>query len=170
MRKSLLLLASLLLFSLFFYLAGGEKTNKLDVHLKSESFFEGLKIIQRRNGEENWVLTARRADISKDGSEADLTDVEMTVKNRGLKIYAETGLYDLNTKKISIEGKVTANSKNYSMTTGQVEIDSASGLLRTDEGVTIKGRNFLLEGKGMEIKNNDQQVRILKDVKATFNN
>jgi len=170
MRKSLLFLASLLLFSFFFYLAGGEKANKLDIHLKGESFFEGLKIVQRRNGEQNWILTARRADISKDGNEADLTGVEMTVKNRDLKIYAEKGLYNLNTKKISIEGEITATGSNYSLRTAQVDIDSAAGLLTTDKDVSIKGKNFLLQGKGMEIQNNEQRVRILKDVKATFNN
>jgi LPS export ABC transporter protein LptC len=170
MRKSLLFLASFLLFSLFFYLAGGEKTSRMDTHLKGESFFEGLKIIQRRNGEQNWILTARRADISKDGNEADLTDLEMTVRNKGLTIQAEKGLYHLGTKKISIDGEITATGRNYSLRTGQVEIDSASGLLTTEKDVSIKGRNFLLQGKGMEIQNNDQRVRILKDVKATFNN
>jgi LPS export ABC transporter protein LptC len=170
MRKSLLFLASLLLFSLFFYLAGEEKANKIDIHLKNGSFFEGLKIIQRKNGEQNWILTAKRADISKDGNEADLTDVEMTVKNRNLTIYAEKGLYNLSTKKISIDGEITATGKNYSLKTGQVEIDSTAGLLTTDKDVSIKGKNYSLQGKGMEIENNKQQVRILKDVKAIFNN
>ena len=82
----------------------GEKAGKLDIHLKGESFLEGLKIIQKKNGVQNWILTAKRADISKDGNEANLTDIEMEIKNKGITIFAEKGLYNMNTKKISVDG------------------------------------------------------------------
>jgi LPS export ABC transporter protein LptC len=170
MKKSLLVLASLLLFSLFFIMLEEESNTKLDIHLKGGSFFEGLKIVQKKNGVENWILTAKRADISKDGDLANLTDLEMEVKDKEITIYAEKGLYNLDTKKISIEGTITARNNNYSITSGEVEIDSAAGSLTTNEDVTIDGEKFHLQGKGMEIKNNEQKVRILKDVKATFHN
>ena len=170
MKKSLLVLASLLLFSLFFFLVEEEKTNKLDIHLKGGSFFEGLRIVHKKNGVENWILTAKRADISKDGNEANLTDLEMEVEDKGITICAEKGLYNLDTKKISVLGTITAKNDNYSITTRQVEIDSAAGSLKTDADVHIEGKKFLLQGKGMEVNNNEQKVRILKDVKATFNN
>jgi LPS export ABC transporter protein LptC len=76
----------------------------------------------------------------------------------------------MNTKKISIEGPITAKGNTYSITTEQVEIDSDAGLLTTGKDVRIEGKKFTLQGKGMEIKNNEQKVRIMKDVKATFNN
>lgn len=170
MKKVLLFLASFLLFSLFFFLVKGEKANKMDVRLKGESFFEGLRIIQKKDGVQDWVLIAKRADISKDGDKAHLSDIEMEVKSRGITIFAEKGLYNMNTKEISIEGPITAKNKDYSITTGEVEIDSNAGLLKTGSDVHIEGRKFTLKGKGMEIQNNDQKVRILKDVKATFNN
>jgi LPS export ABC transporter protein LptC len=170
MKKSLLVLASFLLFSLFLFMVQGEKASKLDIHLKGESFLEGLKIIHKKNGLQNWILTAKRADISKDGNEADLTDVEMEVKDKGITIFAEKGLYNLDTKKISIEGTITAKNNAYSITTGQIEIDSDAGLLTTGKEVLIEGKKFTLQGKGMEINNNEQKVRIMKDVQATFNN
>ena len=170
MKKSLLVLASFLLFCLFFYMVEGEKANKLDVHLQESSFFEGIRIVQKKDGVQSWVLTAKRADISKKGDEANLTDIKVEVKDKGVTIYADKGLYNMDTKKMSIEGPITAKNDEYSITTGQVEIDSSSGLLKTDEDVHIKGKKFVLQGKGMEIKNNEQKVRILKDVKATFTN
>jgi len=170
MKKSLLVLASFLLFCLFFFMVEGEKAGKMDIHLKGASFFEGLKIIQKKNGVQSWILTAKRADISKKGDEANLTDIKVEVENKGITIYAEKGLYNLDTKKMSIVGPVTAKNEEYSITTAQVEIDSSAGLLTTNEDVHIKGKKFVLQGKGMEIKNNEQKVRILKDVKATFNN
>ena len=170
MKKSLLVLASFLLFSLFLFMVQGEKASKLDIHLKGESFLEGLKIIHKKNGLQNWILTAKRADISKDGNEANLTDVEMEVKNKGITIFAEKGLYNLDTKKISIEGAITAKNNAYSITTRQIEIDSDAGLLTTGKDVLIEGKKFTLQGKGMEINNTEQKVRIMKDDKATFNN
>ena len=148
----------------------GEKAGKLDIHFKGESFLEGLKIIHKKDGVPNWILTAKRADISKDGNEANLTDIEMEIKNKGITIFAEKGHYNMNTKKISVEGPITAKSGTYSITTEQVEIDSDAGLLTTGKDVSIIGKKFTLHGKGMEIKNNEQKVRIMKDVKATFNN
>jgi LPS export ABC transporter protein LptC len=148
----------------------GEKANKLDIHLTGASFFEGLRIIQKKNGVQSWILTAKRADISKKGDEANLTDIKVEVENKGVTIYAEKGLYNLETKKMSIDGPVTAKNDNYSITTRQVEIDNSAGLLKTNEDVHIKGKKFVLQGKGMEIKNNEKKVRILKDVTATFNN
>jgi LPS export ABC transporter protein LptC len=147
-----------------------EKNSKFDINLKEDSFFEGLKIIQKKNGVENWILTAKRADISKDGNEANLTDIEMEVKNKGITIFAEKGLYNMNTRKISIDGDINAKGSTYSITTDQVEIDSAAGSLKTNSDVRVEGKKFILQGKGMEIKNNGQKVRIMKDVKATFNN
>jgi LPS export ABC transporter protein LptC len=170
MKKSLLVLASFLLFCLFFFMVEGEKANKLDVHLKGSSFFEGIRIVQKKDGVQTWVLTAKRADISKKGDEADLTDIKVDVKNKGVTIYADKGLYNMDTRKMSIVGPITAKNEEYSITTGHVQIDGSAGLLTTNEDVHIKGKKFVLQGKGMEIKNNEKKVRILKDVKATFNN
>jgi lipopolysaccharide export system protein LptC len=76
----------------------------------------------------------------------------------------------MGTRKMSIEGPITAKNDGYSITTGQVEIDSSEGLLKTNEEGHIKGKKFVLQGRGMERKKNEQNVMILKDVKATFNN
>ena len=170
MKKSLLVLASFLLFCLFFFMVEEEKANKLDVHLQGSSFFEGIRISQKKDGIQNWTLTAKRADISKKGDEAKLTDIQVEVKDKGVIIYAEKGLYNMDTKKMSIDGPITAKKDDYSITTTNVEIDSSAGLLKTNEDVHMKGQKFSLQGKGMEIKNNEQKVRILKDVKATFHN
>jgi LPS export ABC transporter protein LptC len=148
----------------------GEKANKLDVHLQGSSFFEGIRIVQKKDGVQSWVLTAKRADISKKGDEANLTDIKVEVKDKGVTIYADKGLYNMDTKKMSIEGPITAKNDEYSITTGQVEIDSSAGLLKTNEDVLIKGKKFVLQGKGMELNNNEKKVRIMRDVKATFNN
>ena len=170
MKKSLLVFASFFLFSLFFFLVENEKDKKIDIQPAGKSFFEGLKIIHKKNGGQSWILTAKRADLSKDGSEAHLTDIEMDIKSKELTIYAANGLYNLNSKMISVDGPITAKGKNYSITTQQLHVNSTADLLETDSPVLIESNKFNLEGRGMVIDNNEQKVRILKDVKATFIN
>lgn len=170
MKNFFLVLASVLLFSLFFYMVGGLRENKPDLRLKGESFFEGLRIVQKKDGVQNWILTAKRANISKDGDEAELSGVEVEVKNRGILIFAEKGLYHLNSKKMFVEGTITARNKDYSITTAELEISGAEELMKTDKEVRIEGKKFILQGKGMEIDNNEEKMRILSNVKAVFNN
>ena len=53
---------------------------RLNVQIAGDSFFEGLKIINKKNGATEWILTAKRADLSKDGKEALLSGIEMKME------------------------------------------------------------------------------------------
>ncbi|GAB4484979.1 MAG: hypothetical protein OHK006_10270 [Thermodesulfovibrionales bacterium] len=169
MKNFFLVSCSVLLFGLFvFLLVSGDKTGRIDVQVKGDSFFEGLRIVHKRQGEEQWLLTARRADLSKDGSSASLSGIEMKIPDKQITIRAETGRYDMNSKRVSIDGEISASNPDYAITTSGIEIDSAAGTLATDQNVSVQGKRFLLTGKGMRIDKNAQQVRILQNVKATF--
>ena len=169
MRKRIVFLALILLSSALFLYLRSEKAARLDVQFKGDSFFEGLKIVNNKNGTTAWVLTAKRADLSKDGREALLNDVEMNMASRGITVYAEKGRYNMETKQVSVEGVIKAHNKNYEITTSQATIDSDKGSIETSEDVRIEGKKFNLEGTGMKAENNEQTVRILNNVKATFN-
>ena len=169
MAKKLLFLALSIAALTFFALIRSEKGGKIDVQLSGDSFFEGLKIVNKKNGRTDWVLLAKRADITKDGKEAVLTGVEMNLESRGMTVTAEKGLYNMETRQISVEGVLRANNKNYVLTTSRARIDSSKGNFDTADDVKIEGRKFEVEGKGMQADNNQHKVRILKNVKATFN-
>jgi len=170
MKRSLFLVLSLIIFSFFIFMVKSEKVNTLDIQLKGESFIEGLKMFHKINGKADWLLTAKRADISKNSDKAYLTNIEMTLKTKGMTIYADKGLYDLTNKNITIDGKVVAKNDSYSIFTENVKLDSSTGTLKTEGDVKIEGKKFSLQGKGMTIDNNEKKVKVLKDVKATFNN
>lgn len=146
-----------------------DKGVKLDAHLTGDSFFEGLKIINRKNGVTDWVLLAKRADLSRDGKEALLSGVEVTLERQGMTVSADKGVYDMETRQISVEGILHANKSNFEITTSGARIDGSRGNLDTAENVRIEGKKFELEGKGMQADNTRHKVRILNDVKATFN-
>jgi len=169
MRKRIVFFALILLSSALFLYLRSEKAARLDVQFKGDSFFEGLKIVNNKNGTTAWVLTAKRADLSKDGREALLNDVEMNMASRGITVYAERGLYNMDTKQISVEGVIKARNKNYEVTTSQATINSDKGCIETSGDVRIEGKKFNVEGTGMKADNNEQTVRILNNVKATFN-
>ncbi len=154
--------------ALLFYLRS-EKVARLNVQLAGNSYFEGLKIINKKDGVTEWVLTADRADLSKDGKEALLSGIQMNMEKQGMKVRAEKGLYNMETKHVTIDGIITAQNENYVITTSQALIDSAEGILETEDKVTVQGKRFNLEGRGLRADNNEQKVRILNNVKATFN-
>ncbi len=153
----------------FFYLIGGEKGAKLDAQFNGDSFFEGLKIISRKDGAANWILMAKRADMTSDGKYALLSGVEMKLARQGLTVSTDKGVYDMESGQISIEGILHASSDNYILTTSSARIDGKKGYIDTAGDVRIDGKTFAVEGKGMQAENNNHKVRILKDVKATFN-
>jgi LPS export ABC transporter protein LptC len=91
------------------------------------------------------------------------------MEKQGMTVHAEKGLYDMETRQVSIDGIITAHTEKYVITTSQALIDSGGGTLETEGEVKIEGKKFNLAGKGMKADNNEQKVRILNDVKATFN-
>jgi len=77
--------------------------------------------------------------------------------------------YNIETRQISVQGDLRASNDDYVLTTSHASIDGSKGNFDTSEDVKIEGRKFELTGKGMQAENNQHKVRILKDVKATFN-
>jgi LPS export ABC transporter protein LptC len=170
MRRSVLVILSLLVVFVFsYYLARGEKRLHLDIHQKGNSFIEGLRLVHKKNGDSDWILTAKRADISEDGNTARLSGIAMTLKDKGVTVYAARGLYNMADRNLSAEGTVVARGTNYSIISENgAEFNGAANSLKTGGKVTIEGRKFNVQGEGMDTGNNGQIVRILGNVKAVF--
>jgi LPS export ABC transporter protein LptC len=169
MKRSLLLALSFFLLFSFFFLLKDEGTRPA-ILLKGNSFIEGLRIIYKRNGNQDWILSARRADISEDGNKAYLTGLEMTLENKGITLYADKGLYLMTDKNLTIDGKIIAKGDTYSITSVDGAFDNRAGNFKTDGDVRIDSKKFSVQGRGMNIDSSEQKVRILNDVKAVFYN
>ncbi len=170
MKKSILVILSLTLVALLIYMMKSEKTAQTVSLQKGESYIEGLRLLHRQNGAVDWILTARRADIGGKGDEAYLSGIEMKIEDKGITVYADKGLYDMNARNLVVDGKVMAKADSYSITTEGVKFDNAGQMLKTDGRVRLDARKFSVEGTGMEADNTAQTVRILKNVKAVFHN
>jgi LPS export ABC transporter protein LptC len=170
MRSFIFLSFAALLFSLFFFLLKSDNKSGVHVRFGGASFIEGLKIINKKGGNQSWVLTAKRADIDERLNEAHLKDMEVSIKEGDVILRADTAIYDLMNKTLAVTSTVTAHNKSYSLVTDNVTLDSLANNLESSGSVKMKGKTFVIEGKGMEIINKKQKVKILKDVSATFNN
>lgn len=169
MKKFMFVVLSALLFSVFIFMVKSEKESRTNIQLKDDSFIEGLKIIHKNNGKSDWTLIAKKADFQEHENLAYLDDVQITMQGKNMTIFADKGQFNMSNKNLSVNGNIIAKSKDYSITTEHVSLDSKAGTISSDGNITLKGKKLDLQGKGISINNKDQKVRILKDVKATFN-
>ncbi|MFZ3122838.1 MAG: LPS export ABC transporter periplasmic protein LptC [Thermodesulfovibrionales bacterium] len=165
-RKSLLVLSLLSLLALFLLLGNNRELEK-DLLLKGGSFLEGLKIVHKKNGTSMWTLNASRADIIEGSDRVKLNDVVLRVENKEMTIYSPEGFYNMESRDLTLNGKIRAVSKGYTIITESVEWNQSKGEIKTKEAVKIESKKFNVEGVGMEA-DSEQKVRILKNVKATF--
>ncbi len=169
MKKVLLLLLSVGLFSLFFLMVNGERAVKTAVLQKGDSYMEGLRLVHKKEGSQDWTLTARRADITPQGDQAFLSGITMIFAGKGVTVTADKGLYRIPDRSLSVDSRVVAKGENFTVITEGAEFDSSSGNLRTGGPVFIEGKKFRVKGRGMLAENSGQTVRILNDVTAFFN-
>ncbi len=166
MKKKLLFAGSIFfLLAVFFF--GTRRETEKDILLAQNSFIDGLKIINKKDGNKVWTLSAERADIMESEDKAMLTNVSMTIEVKGMTIQAPDGVYDFAQRDLSLNGQITAITKDYTITADSVKWNQSKEEIITKGNVRIEGKKFNVEGSGLEA-DSGQKMRILKDVKATF--
>lgn len=170
MKKAWLLIFSVGLFSLFFLMVKDDPGMKNGAVERGDSYIEGLRMLHRRDGVQDWTLTARRADLTAAGDRALLSDITVAFADRGVTVRAERGSFGLSDRRIAVDGRVVAQGENFSLTAEGAVMDSASGTLQTSGPVLVEGKKFRVQGRGMQAAESGQTVRILHDVTAVFNN
>jgi LPS export ABC transporter protein LptC len=91
---------------------------------------------------------------------------------RGGKIFltADTGNLDKQSNNVFAKGNVTIRSENFVFTTGDMNYSQDKKTAETDSPVALEGVDFRLEGKGMKMSVQDEEIVIEQDVKARFLN
>ena len=159
-------LSVLLFSSLFLVLKAGRETSG-DLQVKSTSFIENIKILQKKSGTPVWTLTASKADFKEGGDKAELSDVNVFIEKSKVSLHADKGLYNLAERSFTTDSIVNAVSKNYRMSADSIDYEMSSGNIKTEGRIKLEGKGFSVEGEGMKADGN-KKVRILNDVKATF--
>lgn len=167
MKKKLLFVFSLSLLLVILVLSGNNKDMERDLSFSGSSFIEGLRIVHKEDGNNVWTLTAKRADITEGEDRARLSDISMNVEAKGMTIYAGDGIYDFSNRNMTMNGRITAVAKDYTITVDSAEWDQSKNEIRTKGNVKIDSKKFSVEGEGIEA-DSQQKVRVLKNVKAIF--
>ncbi|MBI4684068.1 MAG: LPS export ABC transporter periplasmic protein LptC [Nitrospirae bacterium] len=167
MKKNLIFISLSFFVLLLFLFFGNSRDQKKNFVVQGNSFIEGLRIFHKKDGNSMWKLTARRADIMDNQGIARLKDVAIIVEDKGMAIYAGDGVYDIENHNLTLNGMITAVTKDYTIIADSIELDNSTGTINTAQGVRVEGKKFTVEGIGMNADSN-QNVRILKNVKAIF--
>ena len=167
MKKIVLVCLSFFFVSMLFLILRSEKEISKDFQIKGSSFFEGLKILQKKDSNVVWTLLAKRADFIEDENIVKLSDITMTVQKNGVVFYADKGIYNLSNKNFTAQGPIRAKATDYTIIADSIDYDDSSGNFKTEGSITVESKRFKVDGKGMEV-DSEQKVKILKDVKATF--
>jgi LPS export ABC transporter protein LptC len=167
MKKGLTIGLSFLLFVALFIVMKSGRENEGDIQLKGGSFIENLTVVQKKNGQPLWTLTASRADFKENEDKAELSDINLVMEKDDITLQADKGLYDLSERSFTTDTAVKARSKDYRITADSIDYEVASGMIQTQGKIHLETKGFRVEGEGMKSEA-DQKVRILKDVKATF--
>jgi LPS export ABC transporter protein LptC len=168
MKKVLLIGLSVLFLGILFLMLGTGRETPGDFRIAGGSFIDDLRITQKKSGSTIWTLTASKAQFMGDENRAELQDISMELQKNGVVLHASKGIYNLSDRSFTTDSIVKADAKNYTITADSVDYEISSGKIRTDGRITVEGKGFKVEGKGMKA-DSAQRVEILNDVKATFN-
>ncbi len=158
---------SVLLFVAVFIALKAGRENGGDIQLTGGSFIENLTVIQKKNGQPVWTLTASRADFKENEDKADLSDINLVMEKDHIMLQADKGLYDLSERSFTTDTAVKARSRDYRITADSIDYEVASGIIQTQGRINLETKGFKVEGEGMKSEA-DHKVSILNDVKATF--
>jgi LPS export ABC transporter protein LptC len=168
MKRFLLLGLSVLLGIILFTISRNSKGLIGDLKVRGNSYIEDIRILQKKNGITLWTLNAKKADFIEGEGKAKLSDINMVIEKNGIVLYADKGIYDLIGQSFTTYSAVRADSKDFTITADSIACDVSTGTINTNGRVELDSKKFRVEGKGMQT-DSDKKVKILDDVKATFN-
>ncbi len=166
-QKALLGILSVGMLCLFFYIAHGERDDKREFSIgKSNSYIEGLRVVNKKNGTDLWVIKARKADLTRDETIARLESVTMDIKKEGVILNADNGVYNMNTKDLRLENNIKILTKDSVISAKELSWNSSVGMLSSPDKIQLEGGKYAIEGEGLTA--GDSRVKLLRNVKATF--
>ncbi|MGD0883957.1 MAG: LPS export ABC transporter periplasmic protein LptC [Thermodesulfovibrionales bacterium] len=157
----------LLLVAVSYVVIHGEQEEKKSFVLKTHSYIEGLRIIQKKNGSDAWVVTARRADFIKDETVAQMDTVTIKAIPEGVVATADSGTYTMATRGLRLDNNIKVRVKNAVISAKSLEWNPASGTLTSTDKVRMDGTKCNVEGEGLTVSQ-DQKLKLMNKVTATF--
>ena len=167
-RRTLAALIFLFTCLVFFSVFSGERDLRKDLSIqRGNSYIEGLKIVNKKDGTDTWVVTARRADFTKDETVAQMESVAIDLKKDGVLLSADNGTYHMQTQDLRLGKNIKIQIKGSVVTTDELSWNPSRGLLFSKDVVRMEGNSFKIEGEGLSATK-DNKVKLMRNVKAIF--
>jgi len=167
-RRMLIVIAFLLTSLFFFSVFSGERDIRKDLSIqRGNSYIEGLKIVNKKDGTDTWIVTARRADFTKDETVAQMESVAIDLKKDGVVLTADNGTYHLQSRDLRLGNNIKIEIKGSVVTTDELSWNPSRGIVFSKDAVRMEGNKFKIEGEGLTATQ-DNKVKLMRNVKATF--
>lgn len=128
---------------------------------------EQVRVLNREAGRHRWTLLAQQVLIASDGKLSRLNDVSIDLPEHGMKVSSDAGVYDLDSRDLTLEGNIVAWTEDYTISTKSIHIETASGNISSPDKVVLEGEMFRIEGEGFDAAS-DRVITLKNNVKATF--
>ena len=152
----------------FFSVFGGDRELTRDLSIqRGNSYIEGLKIVNKKDGTDAWVVTARRADFNRDETVAQMEAVAIDIKKEGVVLTADNGTYHMQTRDLRLDNNIKIQIKGSVLTTDELSWNPSRGMVFSRDVVRMEGNRFTIEGEGLTATK-DNKVKLMRNVKATF--
>jgi LPS export ABC transporter protein LptC len=175
----LILLVSGLLFFLF---NRPEESSKEPILLKTSEadvVIERFHLSQSEKDRVKWELRAESAEIYRSEKKAVLKNIELTFRKKEgdlagdtIILKGEEGILNTETRDVLIKGKTrdieVTTAKGYIFTVASLRWDEATRRIISDDDVTLIGPNIKVNGKGISINVDLQQIEVLSNVRTVL--
>lgn len=150
-----------------YFLIDTDRDYKKDLSVKAHSYIEGLRIVNKKNGVDSFVIHAKRADFTRDETIARMEAVTLNIIREGIVLNADKGTYNTSTRDVELDSNIRIRIKDSVISANSLSWNSSTGALKTDGPIRVEGSKFRVEGDGLTATE-DQKIKLMKNVKATF--
>lgn len=164
MKKGFIIVFFIFLLWLVLY-ADYEKDYAVKVRISESSFMDNVSITQRKNGIAKLFLNAEKAVFTSE-DEVQLNGLKMTFPEKDLTLSSSSGLYNLKTKDLKINGDIKAYTKDFEIFADNLLWDSSRNEITSNKRIRIVGKNFSAEGDFLEAISDKATLR--ENVRAIF--
>jgi len=133
------------------------------------SSMHGFRLIHKVGNRVKWELVAQDAFFPDGSAEINIRSLELNIYGEyRVNLTAGSGTYSIDRKVLTISRPVHINVRDVTIMTETLIWDGERGLIKSDKEVIFRGKNFHIQGKGLEAEVKHERIRVLNDVKATF--
>ncbi len=122
-----------------------------------------------RDGRKEWILKAASAQIYSDQNRVALSDIEMTLfasDETEVKLTAENGEFETQSRNISVHGSVTARYPGYVLRTESLHYQHELHILYSKQKVIITGESIRISADSAKLELTTDQIILEGNVQA----